>query len=68
MAERSGKFTGAGWQLLAVSAAVSTACAAMLVLRWRRSATRDIVDPYEAWWQHRDEIRKNGEHSANLFV
>jgi hypothetical protein len=39
-----------------------------VLYRRQRSNGREVFDPYEAWWQRRDEMRKNGEHSTHLFV
>ncbi len=68
MVERLVKSTGSGWRLLALGAALSTACAAVLLCRRQRSVARGVLDPYEAWWQRRDEIRANGDHNSQLFV
>lgn len=70
MVERLVNSTRSGWSWLALGAAVSTVCAAVVLYRRQRSASREVLDPYEAWWQRRDEIRRNGgsEHSTHLFV
>jgi len=68
MVERLLKSPRAGWSFLALGAAVSTACLAVILYRRQRSNGHEVVDPYEAWWQRRDEMRKNGEHSTHLFV
>jgi hypothetical protein len=47
---------------------LSTACAAVLVVRRQRAASRALLDPYEQWWRRRGAIRGNGEHNSHLFV
>ena len=67
MVERVVKSTRSGWGVLALGAAVSTACAALLFLRRQRSMARE-ADAYEEWWRRRDHIRANGDHNPHLFV
>jgi hypothetical protein len=59
------KRTRSGWRLWALGAAVSTACAAFLLLRRKRSAPRGTLDPYVHCWR---QIRANGDHNPHLFV
>ena len=68
MAQRVFKSTWFGWGALALGAALSAACAAVLVMRRKRSVSHGSVDPYEAWWQRRDQIRANGDYTSDLFV
>lgn len=59
MVERIVKATGSGWRPWALGAAVSAVSmvgAAFLFFRWQRKA----LDTYEAWWQHREDVRANG--------
>ena len=67
MVEQLVKSTRSGWRFLALGAAVSTACAALLLLRRQRSVAREL-DAYEEWWRRRDHIRANGDHNPQLFV
>jgi len=68
MNERESKGNRRGWQLWVLGAVVSTACAAVLVVRRHRAASRELLDPYEQWWRRRNAIRGNGEHNSHLFV
>jgi hypothetical protein len=60
MVERAIKSTGAGWGLLALGAALSTAWAALLLLRRERPSSGAVLDPSERWWR--------GTHHPQLFV
>jgi len=75
MVQRVVKATVSGWRPWAIGAALSLVGAAVLFARWQRNA----LDTYEAWWQHRDQVRANGHHqppagerdrsgSSQLFV
>ena len=73
MGERTVKATVSNWGPWAIGAVLSAAGAAFLFFRWQRKA----LDTYEAWWQHRDEVRANGHQpprggdrsgSSHLFV
>jgi hypothetical protein len=59
--------SSAGWQLCAL-AALSAACAVLLLLRGRPLAQDEALDPYQQWWQRRERIRAGGEHNPHLFV
>jgi glutathione S-transferase len=72
MVERVVRATTSGWRPWALGAAFSLGCAAFLLFRMQRSATRKL-DEYEQWWQQRDRIRANGGDSRgsenpHLFV
>jgi hypothetical protein len=73
MVQRAVKSAVSGWRPWAIGAVLSVAGAAFLFFRWQRKA----LDTYEAWWQHRDEVRANGHQpprggdrsgSSQLFV
>ena len=66
MVERLVKSTRSAWGLWALGAALSTACAALLLLRRQRAARE--LDTYEQWWRRRAEIRANGDQNPHLFV
>ena len=71
MVQRVIKVRESGWHCWAIGAALSVACAAFFLVRRRRSASRAAADDYEAWWQHREEVRANGDRAHNspqLFV
>lgn len=61
MVQRAIKATVSGWRPWAIGAALSVAGAAFLFFRWQRNA----LDTYEAWWQHRDEVRANGHQQSS---
>lgn len=67
MMEQPVRTTGLDWRLWALGAALSTACAAAVLLWRRRSAARDR-DADEAWWRRREQIRANTDHNPQLFV
>ena len=66
MLDRLVRSTRSDWRLWALGAALSTACAAFLLVRRQRSARE--LDPYEEWWRRREQIRANGDHNPHLFV
>ena len=56
------KATASGWRPWAIGAALSMAGAAIVLVLKRRSASHtDADDLYEAWWQHREKARTNGD-------
>ncbi len=61
MVQRAIKATVSGWRPWAIGAALSVAGAAFLFFRWQRNA----LDTYEAWWQHRDQVRANGHQPSS---
>jgi hypothetical protein len=65
MVERVVKATVSRWQPLAIGAALSISCVALLILRRQRSESR----AYEEWWRNRDRARGNGHRTdPQLFV
>jgi len=54
------------WPLWLLGAALTTACAALLVLH-RTSESRAAFDPYARSWR-RARVRTNGEHNSHLFI
>jgi hypothetical protein len=63
MAERTVKTTVSGWRPWAIGAVLSVAGAAFLFVRWQRKAL-ETLDSYEAWWQHRAQVRANGQQPS----
>lgn len=61
MVQRAIKATVSGWRPWAIGAALSVAGAAFLFFRWQRNA----LDTYEAWWEHRDQVRANGHQQSS---
>ncbi|HEY3098720.1 MAG TPA: hypothetical protein VGL14_07420 [Methylomirabilota bacterium] len=56
-----------GWPLWLLGAALTTACAALLVLHRARSESRTAFDPYARSWRP-ERVRTNGEHNSHLFI
>jgi len=56
-----------GWPLWLLGAALTTACAALLVLHRARWESRAAFDPYARSWR-RERARTNGEHNSHLFI
>ena len=53
------------FRALAIGVGLSIGCAAVLAWRWRRADSR----AYEAWWEHRERVRANGNRPhPPLFV
>ena len=55
------------WPLWLIGAALTTACAALLVVHRTRSGSRVAFDPYIQSWR-RDRVRPNGEQNSHLFI
>jgi hypothetical protein len=53
-----------GWRPLAVGAGIAVGIAAALVVRRERAALQAALDEYDAWWQHRDKVRANGNGTS----
>jgi hypothetical protein len=55
------------WPLWLLGAALTTTCAALLVLHRTRSESRAAFDPYARSWR-RQRVRANGEQNSHLFI
>jgi hypothetical protein len=53
-----------GWRFVLGAATVFAAL--LLLLRQRRSGSREIFDAYEEAWHERSHT--NGEHNSHLFI